>query len=145
LLLIAIVYLSAASLNEEWKIKSLIGTLFCMTALLSVYEIIMLYVTHETRLNYFQHYMTTGGLKMIVALLMLPLLLDKGFSRKIRMALAGLFIPIFVALVLTQTRSSWLGFLCGALVIGIIKNCCPLRFVRTYDSPEQGIECCQSV
>jgi O-antigen ligase len=122
LLLIAIVYLSAASLNEEWKIKSLIGTLFCMTAFLSVFEIVMLFVTQETRLNVFQHYMTTGGLKMIVSLLMLPLLLDKGFSRKTRATLAALFIPIFVALVLTQTRSSWLGFLSGALVIGVIKN-----------------------
>jgi O-antigen ligase len=122
LFLIFIVYLSAASLDEEWKITTVIGTLFCMTSLLSVFEIIMLYSSHETRLNVFQHYMTTGGLKMIVSLLMLPFLLDKGFSRKTRGVLAALFIPVFVALVLTQTRSSWLGFLCGALIIGVVKN-----------------------
>lgn len=66
--------------------------------------------------------MTTGGLKMIVSLLILPFILDKSFSRRLRYALVALFVPIFVALILTQTRSSWLGFLCGAVVIGIIKN-----------------------
>lgn len=39
-----------------------------------------------------------------------------------RYILAALLVPIFIALVLTQTRSSWLGFLCGAVVIGIVKN-----------------------
>jgi len=122
LLLIAIVYVSAASLDEERKITCILGTLFTVTALLSLFEIFVLFATHEARLNVFQHYMTTGGLKMIVAILMVPLILDRGMSRNLRLILGALFVPVFVALVLTQTRSSWLGFLCGALVIGIVKN-----------------------
>lgn len=82
LLLIAIVYLSAASLKEEWKIKTIVGTLFCMTALLSLFEIADMFITHEDRLNVFQHYMTTGGLKMMVSLLIIPYILEGVFRGK---------------------------------------------------------------
>jgi O-antigen ligase len=77
------------------------------------------YLRFERRLAEFQIYMTAGGIMMIVALLLLPFVLHPGTPRRVR-ALAGLaLIPMGINLLFTFTRSSWLGFLVGGVVIGI--------------------------
>jgi len=77
------------------------------------------YLRFERRLGEFQIYMTAGGIMMIAALLILPFVLHKGTPRQFRWIAAMMLIPIGTNLLFTFTRSSWLGFLVGAVVIGI--------------------------
>lgn len=122
LLLISIVYLVLLSFDSRKKIEQSLWILFAVVAILSLGEIGYYFTSHEARLYIFQSYMTTGGLKMIVCLLSVPFLLHAGVSKKIKLWVALSLIPTFFALLLTDTRSSWLGFLFGVFIISMLKN-----------------------
>ena len=122
LLLIANLYIVLAVFDSRKKIAIVLGALIVCTAIQSVAEIIYYFMKNENRLYIFQHYMTTGGIKMIVSLLTVPIMLQSGIPRKWRVTALACFIPILIALVLTDTRSSWLGFIAGAGVIAILKE-----------------------
>ncbi|MBI4546850.1 MAG: O-antigen ligase family protein [Ignavibacteriae bacterium] len=124
LLLISIVYLTVLSIDTRQKYAWAILLLIVVTALLSIIESLLLEKIgdHLTRLGMFQHYMTAGGIKMIVVLMILPFIVQQQTPTRWRIAAALCLLPMLIALVLTQTRSSWLGFLAGASTIGIIKN-----------------------
>lgn len=64
-------------------------------------------------------YMTGGGLLMLSALVLVAALLTVASWRH-RAWLAAAFGVIFTCLVLTLTRSAWLGFVAGALVMAAI-------------------------
>ena len=121
-LLIANLYIILAVFDSRKKIAIVLGALIVCTAIQSVAEIIYYFMKNENRLYIFQHYMTTGGIKMIVSLLTVPIMLQSGIPRKWRVAALACFFPILIALVLTDTRSSWLGFIAGAGVIAILKE-----------------------
>jgi O-antigen ligase len=108
--------------SSEKKALSFVFLLVAVTGFLSIIELFDYFELHPERLFLFQHYMTTGGIKMIVLLLLLPFLLHEGTPRRARVfgIIAGL--PTLLALVLTFTRSSWLGFVGACLTIGIVKN-----------------------
>lgn len=72
------------------------------------------------RLLMFTHYMTSGGMTMMLSLLLFSFVINPNTTKKWRIYTSiGLLICI-TALVLTSTRSSWLGFLLGASIISII-------------------------
>jgi O-antigen ligase len=122
LLLISVVYLVATFVSSEKKALSFIFLVVGVTGFLSIIELFDYFELHPERLFLFQHYMTTGGIKMIVLLLLVPFLLHEGTPGRARVfgIIAG--APTLLALVLTFTRSSWLGFVGGCLTIGIVKN-----------------------
>ena len=122
LLLISNVYLVLASFDSRERVRNSLMTVFGVVAVLSVVEIFYYYIAREGRLSIFQHYMTTGGLKMIVCLLIVPFLLHGKTPRKIKIWFSFLFVPPFLALLLTNTRSSWVGFLLGFVVLSFLKN-----------------------
>jgi putative inorganic carbon (HCO3(-)) transporter len=122
LLLISVVYLIATYVSSEKKALSFIFLLVGVTGLLSIIELFDYFELHPERLFLFQHYMTTGGIKMIVLLLLFPFLLHESTPARARIFAAVAGAPILLALVLTFTRSSWLGFVGGCLTIGIMKN-----------------------
>ncbi len=122
LLLISIVYLVLLSFDSRKKIERSLWLLFAIVAILSLGEIVYYFTSHEARLYIFQSYMTTGGLKMIVCLLAVPFLLHSGVSKKMKGWLLLFLLPTFFALLLTDTRSSWLGFLFGVFIISMLKN-----------------------
>ncbi|MGA7161511.1 MAG: O-antigen ligase family protein [Bacteroidota bacterium] len=122
LLLISIVYLVLVSFDSRKKVLDSLLILFGAVAVTSIIEIIYYYVAREGRLYVFQHYMTTGGLKMIVCLLIVPFLLHKETPSAVKRWMSLFFVPSFLALILTNTRSSWVGFLGGFIVIGLLKN-----------------------
>ncbi|MGA9407587.1 MAG: O-antigen ligase family protein [Bacteroidota bacterium] len=122
LLLISVVYLVLVSFDSRKKVLDSLLIVFGAVALISIIEIIYYYVAHEGRLYLFEHYMTTGGLKMIVCLLIVPFVLHKETPLVVKRWMSLLFVPSFIALILTNTRSSWVGFLGGFIVISILKN-----------------------
>jgi O-antigen ligase len=122
LLLISVVYLVARYVTTERKAVLLISLLGGVTALLSVVELFDYFELHPDRLFLFQHYMTAGGIKMIVLLLLLPFLVHRGTPKRFMIFGILTAIPTLLALVLTFTRSSWLGFVGGCVAIGVLKN-----------------------
>ncbi len=79
-------------------------------------------VSLSERLAIFQNYMTEGGIKMFALLITLPLLIHRETSLRLRVWFTLLLLPISFALVLTQTRSSWIGAIGGIIVIGLLKE-----------------------
>lgn len=124
LLLIAAVYLTVVSINTKRKYLWVIIAVVVVPAVLSAAESVIVIELGDlsARLSVFQHYMTAGGIKMIVALIVLPFIIEKQLSTKWRWAAAASLIPLVVALILTQTRSSWLGLVGGMITIGILKS-----------------------
>ncbi|MBW7888842.1 MAG: O-antigen ligase family protein [Bacteroidetes bacterium] len=121
LLLIVIVYAVLVSFTSKEKIEKSLLIISSVTALLSLGEIIFYFSAHEERLYVFQHYMTTGGLKMMISLLLIPPILDTKNKNKKRLYYLLIFLPIFIALILTNTRSAWLGFIAGIILLSIIE------------------------
>lgn len=122
LLLISLVYLVATYTTSQKKALALIGILAAIGAFFSVVELLEYFRLRPERLFLFQHYMTAGGIKMIILLLILPFILHESTPKTFRLFGTFTTIPILIALVLTFTRSSWLGFIGGGVVIGILKN-----------------------
>lgn len=121
LLLITIVYAVAVSFKDRASLRRALGALGISVALLSIAEIVIHFSTGTERLYVFQHYMTTGGLKMIVTLLLLPFILSPDTPRRDRIAAAVAFVPVLTALMLTNTRSAWLGLLFGILLMSVLR------------------------
>ncbi|MHB1051283.1 MAG: O-antigen ligase family protein [Bacteroidota bacterium] len=120
LLLIAIVYGVAASFDRRHRIELALVIIAVTVSILSTFEVILFVLQGDDRLTVFQHYMTTGGLKMIAALMVVPFVLDRGTAKKQRIIFSFSLVPILAALILTNTRSAWLGLLAGMLVIGAL-------------------------
>ena len=59
---------------------------------------------------------------MILILLILPVILHKETPARWKIFASIAVLPLLVALILTQTRSSWLGFIAGVFTIGIVKS-----------------------
>ena len=122
LLLISLVYLVPLTFDSRHRIVNGLLIIVGIVAALSVVEIAYYYLEQENRLMIFQHYMTTGGLKMIVCLITLPFVLDSRTPPYFRKWATAFLIPIFIALLLTNTRSSWVGFVGGFVVFSFLKS-----------------------
>ena len=122
LFLISIVYLVMVSFDSRERVRNGLLILFGTVGVLSVAEIFYYYVVHEGRLSVFQHYMTTGGIKMIVCLLTIPFVLHSDTPSSFKRWAGLLCIPTFLALILTNTRSSWVGFVAAFVVLSYLKN-----------------------
>ncbi len=124
LFLIAIVYLVSLSIDTELKLKGALSLLIGVAALLSLLEVFSLTSIggHFSRVSLFQYFLTEGGIKMILLLLACSFIAHPSTPKSWRMLASAAAIPLFIGLVLTQTRSSWLGFVAGVVSIGIIRN-----------------------
>ncbi|MFA6467391.1 MAG: O-antigen ligase family protein [Bacteroidota bacterium] len=120
LLLIGIVYATVIAVNSKERFRQGILLLSASVAVLSLVEIYFYYMHGNERLYVFQHYMTTGGLKMIIALILIPFILSDATEKRDRIYFTAAFVPVILALILTNTRSAWLGLVCGLLVISIL-------------------------
>lgn len=124
LFLIAFVYLVLFSIEDR---RSILGVLVILVGVVTVLSAIELFALtpvrgHLARVSLFQYYMTEGGIKMIVLLVALPFIIHPSTPRRWRWVFLISSVVTFLGLILTQTRSSWLGFIAGVLTIGILKN-----------------------
>ena len=127
LLLIPIVYILFANIRSTRQLKVLVAALFSSALFVAVWSLrdffahVSEYLLFQRRLEEFQIYMTAGGIMMIAMLLILPFTIHPKTPFKIRLAAILVMLPLAVNLLFTFTRSSWLGFLAGAFVIGTLR------------------------
>lgn len=151
LLLILIVYSVIIAFDSKEKIRRSIMLLSGAVGLLSIGEIVVYYSQGIERLYVFQHYMTTGGLKMITTLMLIPLIINSKTPKKHKYFYAAAFIPTVVALILTNTRSAWMGLIFGVVIIGFMTYRSVLLFLAAaivlffLIAPEQQVARAKSV
>jgi O-antigen ligase len=115
MLLVPIVYLMAGSVQTRkrmgWLLMSLTGVMV-VVSLIGIIQYNLGPGGLEGRLKLFHHYMTSGGILMIIGLMTFAFVFVRApFRVRIAALLGGLVI--FLPLYYTYTRSSWLGFLAG--------------------------------
>lgn len=125
--LLPVMYVLVGNIRSSRLLRILFGTLVLSMLFVSFWSLRGLFVhlheflMFERRLQNFQMYMTAGGMMMIGMLLLLPFVLHKKTPRAFRVFAVAALIPIGTNLLFTFTRSSWLGFLAGAVIIGTFR------------------------
>ncbi len=125
--LLPIMYILLANINSRRTLKIVFGTLVLSMVFVSLWSLrdVILhfseYLQFGRRLREFQMYMTAGGMMMFGMLLVLPFVVHPKTPSKLRWFAVLALIPIGTNLLFTFTRSSWLGFLAGAIVIGAFR------------------------
>ena len=119
--LIPIVYLILGNVTSKRFLTAVFGLLAGVMVVLSLIGIRKYLVGVrglEGRLELFHHYMTSGGILMMLSLIAFSFaILGTPLKWKVIAFTSGLLMVF--ALLFTFTRSSWLGFLAGFLVIAI--------------------------
>jgi O-antigen ligase len=128
LLLLPIVYILIAYIRTENDAKVLLTALIVSAVGVALYSLVPLfehfadYLLFKRRLATFQIYMTAGGIQMIAILLMVSFLVHKRTPKKVRLVLALSLLPTLINLFFTFTRSAWLGFIVGILLISAYRS-----------------------
>jgi putative inorganic carbon (HCO3(-)) transporter len=124
MLLIPIVYLIAAHAKDRKFLKVVLFTMFGVMTIFSLIGIFK-YLSGvgglQGRLILFDHYMTTGGILMMISLMTFGIVMA-GPPKKIRIAAALAAVTMIFPLIFTFTRSSWLGCICGMAVMGVLHD-----------------------
>jgi O-antigen ligase len=120
-LLIGVVYVSAFSFRSERRMTMILAALGLLGAVTAVAEIASLRVVGGAieRPTMFQMPMTEGGIRMLIILLLLPFVISRSTPARLRMLFAAAIVPILAGLVVTQTRSAWVAFAAGSIVMGV--------------------------
>jgi O-antigen ligase len=120
-LLIGVVYVSAFSFRSERRTTMILAALAVLGALTAAAEIASLRMAGGVveRPTMFQMAMTEGGIRMLIALLVLPFVVSRALPARTRLLFAAALVPILAGLVVSQTRSAWAGFAAGSLVMGV--------------------------
>lgn len=121
---ISVVYLTLASVNSERRLKYILGLLTVISVALTLVELFSMSEIggHFLRVSVFQYYLTEGGLKMFLLLMLVPFIIHKDTPNGYRVFAGVASVVMFVGLIITQTRSSWLGFIAGLITTAFLKN-----------------------
>ncbi len=123
-LLIPIVYLTAFVASDPKFLKRILAVMISVMAILALFGIFK-YLEGigglQGRLRLFHHYMTTGGILMILSLMTFGIVLARP-PRRYMISAASAGAVMLVPLVFTFTRSSWLGFIAGITVMSVFQN-----------------------
>lgn len=114
-LLIPIVYLMAHNLREKPVLNRIMWQFLIALTFYSFTGIISFFLHPELRIRHIHNSMTAGGITMVGAIISLVWLLFASGRQRWLMALA--FATNLIALFLTNTRGSWIGFFIAAILI----------------------------
>lgn len=132
LLLFSIFYVSIIKILNFRTLAWILFTVICSVSLISCYEIIKYIISFkemisattfsEIRINYFNYPLTGGEIKMMLLLSVFPLLFVKESFIVKKKYFIVLLIPVFVAMILTQSRNVFLALLICFIVYGLVAN-----------------------
>lgn len=128
MLLLPIIYvlISATKSKQhlQWLAWAMLGSAIAVS-LFSFWDLIVHlseYIHYQRRLGEFQIYMTAGGIMMVALLMTIPFIVHPSTPRKQRLLLCLCAVPLTINLLFTFTRSSWLGFFGGVIVIAFVRS-----------------------
>jgi len=128
LLLLPIAYTLLENVKSLKDVKILFGAMIISAlavSLLGLQDFVVNFGEYwhfQRRLSEFQMYMTAGGIMMIVVLMLLPFVVHPKTPKKVRILFSLAIVPMLLNLMFTFTRSSWLGFIAGAVIIGLVRS-----------------------
>ncbi len=120
LALIPIFYLVRAAGRDRrflGRIMLVVVSAMSIMALVGIWK----YLSGTGRLRLFNHYMTSGGIIMMISLVTLAFAIVPA-PRRFRIASFAAGVLMMAPLVMTFTRSSWLGLLAGLLLMCLLQN-----------------------
>ncbi len=120
--LIGVVYLSAFSFRSRNRILVVLGLLGVLGAATVIAEAASLQVVGGMiqRPAMFQMPMTEGGIRMLIILALIPFSLSPSVPTRWRIGLAAAVVVLIAGLLISQTRSAWVAFVAGVIVIGLL-------------------------
>jgi putative inorganic carbon (hco3(-)) transporter len=130
-LLFFIMFFIIFTVRSREDILRVVYTFIIVTAVISVYEIVVYFATLselltklkwvEIRIDYFSNPLTQGQIKMGALVFMIPFLFMKEPPVK-RLYIVLVYIPIFLSMFLTQSRNVYLAFAASVIIYGMIRN-----------------------
>lgn len=132
LLLFLIFYVSVIKIREKNILMRMLMTVVCTVSVISVYEIIKYAVLYkemisgkpfsEIRIDYFNYPITGAEIKMMIMVSVFPLIFIKENFLISKKYLIGLLAPVFISMLLTQSRNVFLATAVCLSVYGIFVN-----------------------
>lgn len=132
LLLFLIFYVSIIEITDFRTLTKILLVNICVLSLVSVIELVQYALKFaelaktipfsEIRIDYFNHPITSAEIKMMSLLSLFPLLFIKEKFFIARKYILLILIPVFIAMMLTQTRNVMLSTLICFIVFGIAAN-----------------------
>ncbi|HSG29528.1 MAG TPA: O-antigen ligase family protein, partial [Candidatus Krumholzibacterium sp.] len=110
--LLPVVYLLAHAITGRKMVRAVLSGFVTVGVLFALVGIVKFLAGPDTRLRLFNHYMTSGGILMIVSLISFSAAFVPA-PRPVRVISAICGAVVLVPLVMTFTRSSWLGLVAG--------------------------------
>ncbi|MDQ3019248.1 MAG: O-antigen ligase family protein [Bacteroidota bacterium] len=132
LLLFFIFYISIIKIIDYKILAKLLFINICMISIISIFELIKYSVKFneliyqmpfsEIRIDYFNYPLTTAEIKMMSLLSVFPLLFIKEKFIVSKKYLALIIIPIFISMLLTQSRNVLLAVFICFIIFGVVAN-----------------------
>lgn len=132
LLLFLVFYVSVIKLTGFETISKMFLVNLIAVSLISVYELVLYGIKFnelirqmnftEIRIDYFVYPLTAGEIKMMVLLSILPMLFIKKQFMIGKKYLVLFIVPIFISMILTQSRNVFLSMFICFLIYGIFVN-----------------------
>ena len=132
LLLFAIFFVSIIKILDFKTLSRILFINICAVSAISIIELVQYSMKFgeminqmpfsEIRINYFNYPITAGEIKMISFFSVFPLLFIKGKFIISKKLFSVILLPVFVSMILTQSRNVFLAVLFCFIIFGIIVN-----------------------
>jgi len=132
LLLFLIFYVSVIKIVNIKTLERIMLVIVCSISAVAIYELIRYGLKFnemisqmpfsEIRINYFNYPLTSGEIKMMVFLSVFPLLFIKEKFILEKKYLIILLVPVFISMILTQSRNVYVALALCFIVYGIMMN-----------------------
>ena len=132
LLLFLIFYVSIIKFLDKTILYRILFITLCVVSVVSIYELVLYSIKlktfidevgfSEVRIDFLSYPLTSGQIKMMLILSVFPVLFlkDKFIVNKTYLIL--ILIPIFLSMILTQSRNVFLGTFVSFVIYGIVIN-----------------------
>ncbi|MFC2093234.1 O-antigen ligase family protein [Bacteroidota bacterium] len=132
LLLFLIFYVSLIKFLDKTILYRILFITLCVVSVVSIYELVLYSIKlktfidevgfSEVRIDFLAYPLTSGQIKMMLILSVFPVLFAKDKFIVKNTYLIFILIPIFLSMILTQSRNVFLGTFVSFIIYGIVIN-----------------------
>ncbi|MBS1493978.1 MAG: O-antigen ligase family protein [Bacteroidetes bacterium] len=132
-LLFLIFFVCIMKVYDKKILFNLLIAVLAIQSLISLGELVQYFISlknslgdtpfSEIRIDYLAYPLTSGEIKMLIFFLFFPLLFLKGRSLFMdKRMLIGLLIPVFISMILTQSRNVFVALFVCMIIVGLVVN-----------------------